>query len=441
MIGQSIRRRILKSVLLLTLATGGVFAIIAYVSYEMAVDRLVRWHMEPVMRLLVAADEGKLTGNKGTVVGSEELAKTLKLKLRTGKSIRRSQRPDKTDEADLIRLDRDRYLLTYRTKSGQDYAIEGKIQDFDDLEEAIVRVFAVCLAASLLLAGLIGLILGQTIVSPLLALAREVREGAPLEASRLCRRRDEIGFLAKAFADRETSLKHYLAREQLFTGDVSHELRTPLTVIQGSLEVLESRADGELPPDLLHSQIERMQRTVADMTAMVNTMLLLARKPEQVRNALIDLSGAAREAAQTATDKTDRTNRADSAERVHSPACGKTTRFSAEIAPAVQTRGHAELAALILNNLLDNACRYAMGGNVRLYLTPDCVVVEDSAPPIAEEVRSRMFERGTRGKSAVPGSGLGLSLVQRACEHMGWTVDYEAPPQGGNRFVVRFPAA
>ena len=74
-------------------------------------------------------------------------------------------------------------------------------------------------------------------------------------------------------------MREFLNREQLFTGDVSHELRTPLTVLQGRVEILEGRLSGD---DKLLPIVGRMQRTVASMTAMVGTMLLLARKPEQL---------------------------------------------------------------------------------------------------------------------------------------------------------------
>ena len=50
---------------------------------------------------------------------------------------------------------------------------------------------------------------------------------------------------ARAFAGREQALREFLNREQLFTGDVSHELRTPLTILQGGVEILESRLGGE----------------------------------------------------------------------------------------------------------------------------------------------------------------------------------------------------
>ena len=94
----------------------------------------------------------------------------------------------------------------------------------------------------------------------------------------------------------------------------------------------------------------------------------------------------------------------------------------------------------VLHNLLDNACRYTGRGAVSLEADAAGLTLTDTAPPIDPGVRARMFERGVRGTDRTPGSGLGLSLVQRGCERLGWSVSHEAW-EGGNRFCVRFGPA
>ena len=93
---------------------------------------------------------------------------------------------------------------------------------------------------------------------------------------------------------------------------------------------------------------------------------------------------------------------------------------------------------MVVRNLLDNALRYTEEGGVTLRLDSDGLSVTDSAPPIADDVRERMFDRGVRGGHAAPGSGLGLALVRRACERQGWTVEYRPGAGGGNVFHIRF---
>ena len=213
-------------------------------------------------------------------------------------------------------------------------------------------------------------------------------------------------------------MREFLNREQLFTGDVSHELRTPLTVLQGGVEILESRLGGD---DKLLPIVGRMQRTVASMTAMVGTMLLLARKPEQLEFRPFDLCVLARQ------------EEVEIRERLR----GRPVTFSSLLPDRLTVLGSPELAAMVLHNLLDNACRYTEQGRILLEFRADEMLLTDTAPVIDPDVRTRMFERGVRGTSKSPGSGLGLSLVLRGCERLGWKVAHEHW-EGGNRFRVRF---
>jgi two-component system OmpR family sensor kinase len=62
---------------------------------------------------------------------------------------------------------------------------------------------------------------------------------------------------------------------------------------------------------------------------------------------------------------------------------------------------------------------------------------------IPEGERERVFEPfyRPRGRSEHAGGwGLGLALVQQIAARHGATVRYQAPPEGGARFVVAFPA-
>ena len=320
---------------------------------------------------------------------------------------------------ELVRIKRDRYAMTYRDKEGQEYAIVGKIKDLDDLEEVMADIALACVAGSLIGAGLLAYWLSRRLVSPLVELTGKVNRGEALDDTLLCSRDDEVGDLARAFAGREQALREFLNREQLFTGDVSHELRTPLTVLQGGVEILESRLGGD---DKLLPIVVRMQRTVASMTAMVGTMLLLARKPEQLEFRPFDLCVLARQ------------------EEVEIP--GTLAREACHLFQSVARPADGFWEALswppwFLHNLLDNACRYTEQGRILLEFRADEMLLTDTAPVIDPDVRTRMFERGVRGTSKSPGSGLGLSLVLRGCERLGWKVAHEHW-EGGNRFRVRF---
>ena len=80
-------------------------------------------------------------------------------------------------------------------------------------------------------------------------------------------------------------------------------------------------------------------------------------------------------------------------------------------------RGHRQLLAQALSNLLDNALKYGRGSPVKLTLVAvdgrARLCVADGGPGIPAEFRELATVRFRRlpGSSGLPGSGLGLSLV------------------------------
>jgi signal transduction histidine kinase len=92
---------------------------------------------------------------------------------------------------------------------------------------------------------------------------------------------------------------------------------------------------------------------------------------------------------------------------------------------------------LALRNLLDNALAYGTpGSRVTLRVAdsdePLALLVEvaDSGPGIPQELQSRLFERGVRGRLDRHGQGLGLYIVRRAMQRQGGTVALRSGPEG-----------
>ena len=105
-----------------------------------------------------------------------------------------------------------------------------------------------------------------------------------------------------------------------------------------------------------------------------------------------------------------------------------------------------EHVLILLRNLVGNAFRYTqVQGAVRLYCGIEAghayLRVSDSGPGIPESMRERVFERFFRLANAnLPGSGLGLSIVQRIAETHGATFQLGIGLDGkGLRVEVRFP--
>ncbi len=97
---------------------------------------------------------------------------------------------------------------------------------------------------------------------------------------------------------------------------------------------------------------------------------------------------------------------------------------------------------LVLRNLLDNAVKWSPpGGTVRVSLADGVLTVDDEGPGIAEQDLPHVFERFYRSEEsrAMPGSGLGLSIVAQAAERHAGRVHAERSPYGGARLVLVLP--
>jgi signal transduction histidine kinase len=100
----------------------------------------------------------------------------------------------------------------------------------------------------------------------------------------------------------------------------------------------------------------------------------------------------------------------------------------------------------VLTNVLLNAIKYSgRGGVVTLYChrEPGVLALEisDSGPGVPLAERQAIFGSGVRGSAAssVPGSGVGLAVVQGIVEAHGGTVSVADSGSGGAVFTIRLP--
>jgi two-component system sensor histidine kinase MprB len=83
------------------------------------------------------------------------------------------------------------------------------------------------------------------------------------------------------------------------------------------------------------------------------------------------------------------------------------------------------------------------GAHVIVRLAEGAVVVDDEGPGIAPEDLPHVFERFYRSEESrsMPGSGLGLSIVQQVASRHAGSTEAVASPHGGARLVFRLPGA
>jgi signal transduction histidine kinase len=100
----------------------------------------------------------------------------------------------------------------------------------------------------------------------------------------------------------------------------------------------------------------------------------------------------------------------------------------------------------ILINLLTNACKHTVNGEIRIgySLTENpgevTFYVEDTGPGIPADQAERIFERFTKLDELVQGPGLGLSICREIADKMSGRVFFDTSYTGGARFVFALPA-
>jgi len=126
----------------------------------------------------------------------------------------------------------------------------------------------------------------------------------------------------------------------------------------------------------------------------------------------------------------------------------KGLRCESDVEP-LWIRADPILLERILRNLLENAVRFTNAGRVALTCKrsgADAVFsVSDSGAGIPQAERSRIFEEfyqlHNAARDRMQGLGLGLSIVRRIAELLGYRVTLDSSPGHGTTFTVTLPGA
>lgn len=213
---------------------------------------------------------------------------------------------------------------------------------------------------------------------------------------------------------------------RLLGSAVSHDLRTPLARLRFGIEAL-----GETQDEAVRERYrQHLSRDIAAMESLVELLLGYARL-EQLRTQLPAQPLALRALIESTLAASAWT--------------GSGPQLQLDGLQDLQVRGDPHTLRMLLDNLLQNAFRYART-TVRISLGPEgdaaLLCVEDDGPGIAPADRESVlkpFVRGAGDERA--GHGLGLAIVARIADWHGAQLAIDASPQlGGARITLRFAA-
>jgi two-component system sensor histidine kinase MprB len=297
----------------------------------------------------------------------------------------------------------------------------------DTLADLSLILFLVSAGGVALAAGL-GLFVSRTALAPAAAVSEAAREVA--ETKDLTRRidvhgTDELASLASSFNEMLAALETSVGAQRRLVADASHELRTPLATLKINIEALQRTED--LDPEERDRILADLDAELGELGSLVGDVVDLAREPGEGQ--LVQQDVALDELAAEAVERARRRAR-------------KLT-FEATLDPTLVSGDPSRLDRAI-SNLLDNAIKWSPdGGEVEVTLADGRLAVRDHGRGFGEQDLERAFERFYRADDArgMPGSGLGLSIVERIAAEHGGTVRAENADGGGARVELTLPLA
>jgi signal transduction histidine kinase len=236
----------------------------------------------------------------------------------------------------------------------------------------------------------------------------------------------EVASLANSFNRMAGALGANITAQREFMANASHQLRTPLTGLQLRLEAIEQEGGAAA------AQARKALVEVGRLNELVEDLLVLARASSvETTGGTVDLAECARAAVDRWQGPAQQGGK-QIIERVDGPC---------PVWADVDDLGH------VLDNLIENSIRYSSeGAEITVQTRTDsgrhALVVSDTGPGIPTEDQARVFERfyrGSAGRRAGPGSGLGLAVVAELVRR--WDGDVRLVNGAGTSIEASFPRA
>ncbi len=278
-------------------------------------------------------------------------------------------------------------------------------------------------------------VLGAAIISSLInlplarltAAARSIAQGSR-PAALPERGSKEIIEANRSFNQMVEDLAQLEKDRAVILAGISHDLRTPLARMQLEVEMAQLSTEAR----------EGMQSDIAQMDAIIGQFLDFAKPTEAATFTPVDLSGLLGEVAHMA-------------ERI------PTMRVSTAIEDDVHVLGNSTDLRRVLNNLVENARRYARTpGEEFTEVDIACqvkatghgrravITLQDHGPGVPQDQIAQLLKPFTRldtARGQANGAGLGLAIVERVLSRHNAELTLGERPGGGLRIQITLPLA
>lgn len=242
--------------------------------------------------------------------------------------------------------------------------------------------------------------------------------------------KDELHTLSTSINDLLQRLQDTLEREKQFTSDASHELRTPLSVLKGTLEVLNRQPRSEQE---YKEKIDFSIKEIDRVSAIVDQLLLLAR---------LDKSAISQKQPILLVSTLDET-----LQRYRVDIAKKRLKVKIEGDSGSEIVTDRYYLGIILDNLISNAIKYSFPDTlltIGIDQKKDRLVCKIGDQGIGIHARDLnnifmpFFRSDALAHKSIKGNGLGLSIVQKACELIKVNLKIESEVNLGTHVSLSF---
>lgn len=221
---------------------------------------------------------------------------------------------------------------------------------------------------------------------------------------------DEIGELSRSVENMRIEIGNYEKTKQEMLQNLSHDFKTPIAVIKSYAEAYQDGMAGEEALNIIIEQSELLKKKVNRLLQYNSLEYLTKDKPFED----INMSELIKQCVQNYKFQTN-------------------LNFELDLDENVCFQGYLENWTTVVDNIIDNAKRYAKSV-IKIVLRENRLRIYNDGDPIEEQFANSVFkpyEKGSKGQF-----GLGMSIVKKTVDFFGMYMSVKNEEYGGVSFVI-----
>ena len=224
-------------------------------------------------------------------------------------------------------------------------------------------------------------------------------------------------FMLKLFLKPMRDALHLLDR---FIKDTTHELNTPVTAIITNIEMINK----DLLDEKLAKKINRIEIGAKTISNIYEDLTFVTLKNQILsNNEELNLSNILKQRVDFFKSIADM----------------KKVEFKLYIKDDITIVCDVKKISKLIDNLLSNAIKYnKISGQIKVVLTKNSLMIEDTGKGISKENLNRLFERYSRFDKSVGGFGIGLNIVSLIAKEYNFKIEVESEVDIGTKVKIKW---